>query len=386
VQLGMDDKIVIPYSRQHITKADIRAVARALEGERITQGKTLEEFERALAKKVGARYCVAFSSGTAALHGAYFAAGIGKGNEVIVPAITFAATANTALYLGAKPVFADVELATGLMSVKDAARKITRRTKAIVPVDYAGRPADLTACKALAKKHNIILIEDAAQSLGARYRGKPVGAQADMTMFSFHPVKSITTGEGGAVATNSKTFYERLRLFRTHGIIKESRLLAKKNAGGWHQEMHALGFNYRLTDIQAALGLSQLARLSKNVAKRRTLVRRYDALLSGVPGLILPQGDSRGNRSAWHLYTLRVSDARKRREVFDLLHAAGIGAQVHHIPVYLHPYYQRLGYKKGLCPNAEAFYARELSIPLHPTLTTKEQDSVVSALRKIMAS
>src|SRR3990167_859539 len=236
----------IPYSTQDINEADIRAVTRVLRSRWLTQGPAVERFENAVAKKVGAKFAVAFNSGTAALHAAYFAAGVKQGNEVIVPALTFAATANAALYLGATPVFADSDMRTGNMSIADARQKITKRTKAIVPVDYAGRPSDLRAFRALAKKHKLILIEDAAQALGAAYRGKPVGTQADMTMFSFHPVKSITTGEGGAIVTNNKNYYEFLRMFRTHGLTRDAKKLKDRTKAAWHQEMQVLGNNYRI--------------------------------------------------------------------------------------------------------------------------------------------
>lgn len=375
---------MIPYSTQDINEADITAVSKSLRSGWLTQGPAVEHFEKALAKKVGAKFAVAFNSGTAALHAAYFAAGIGKGDEVIVPSLTFAATANAALYLDAKPVFADSDMRTGNVTASSVRKLITKRTKAIVPVDYAGRPADLAAFRALAKKHKLVFIEDGAQSLGAAYRGKPVGAQADMTMFSFHPVKSITTGEGGVIVTDNATFQKRLRLFRSHGISKEVATFEHTGHGAWYQEMQELGFNYRMPEMSAALGESQLKRLGTFVSKRRAAANRYRKLLTDTPGLTLPPEERAHERSAWHLYPVHVP-VNRRDEIFAVLRAKGIGVQVHHLPTYLHPYYQKLGYKKGLCPRAEAFVSSEISIPLFPRITEKQQRFIASALRAALA-
>lgn len=374
---------MIPYSTQDISEADITAVTKVLRSGWLTQGPAIERFEKSIAKKAEVKFAVAFNSGTAALHAAYFAAGVGKGDEVLVPAITFAATGNAALYLGATPVFADIDPLTGNMDVNDAARKITQKTKVLVPVDYAGRPVDLAAFRALAKKHKLVLIEDGAQSLGASYRGKSVGSQADMTMFSFHPVKSITTGEGGVIVTNDEAYARALRLFRNHGITRDPHFV-KESEGPWHQEMHALGENYRITDIQAALGESQLKRLGSFIKKRATAARRYPKLLKNLP-LVLPPEDTKTVNSAWHLYPVHVAPD-KRRGVFEALRAAGIGVQVHYLPVYRHPYYQKLGYKKGLCPNAEKFYAGEISIPLFSKITLAQQKFVADTLKHILVS
>jgi len=379
---------MIPYSTQDINEADIKAVVAALRSGWLTQGPALERFEKAIAKYVGAKFSVAFNSGTAALHAAYFAAGVRKGDEVIVPALTFAATANAALYLGAAPVFADSDSDYGTMSVADARKKITKKTKAIVPVDYAGRPADLREFSALAKKHNLVFIEDAAQSLGASYRGKSVGSQADMTMFSFHPVKSITTGEGGIIVTNNETYAVALRLFRSHGISKDTKTFARKQHGAWYQEMQELGFNYRMPEMSAALGESQLKRLDSFITKRRAAAKRYDKLLKNVPNLILPPAERAYEKSAWHLYPVRLSSkiAHKRDEVFAKMREAGIGVQVHHVPVHRHLYYENMGYKKGLCPNTEAFVASEISIPLFPAITTAQQKYVAETLKSVLGS
>lgn len=376
----------IPYSTQSINEADIKAVVGVLRSGWLTQGPAVERFEKAVAKKVGAKFGVAFNSGTAALHAAYFAAGVRKGSEVIVPAVTFAATANAALYLGAKPIFVDSNLETGNMDGKKAAIKITKKTKAIVPVDYGGRPADLKEFHTLAKKHKLIFIEDAAQALGAKYRSKPVGTQADMTMFSFHPVKSITTGEGGVIVTNNPVFNTKLKLFRSHGISKDAKTFVKRFHGAWYQEMQALGFNYRMPEMSAALGESQLKRLDSFIAKRRAAAKRYDTLFRDVPNLILPPAEHTYEKSAWHLYPIRLAPAiaHKRDAVFAKLREAGVGVQVHHFPVHLHVYYQKLGYKKGLCPHAEAFVASEISIPLFPGITHKQQLYVVSSLKKAL--
>ena len=372
---------MIPYSTQDVNDADVRAVIKTLRSGWLTQGPGVEQFEKALAKAAGTTYAVALNSGTAALHAAYFAAGIKKGDEVLVPALTFAATGNAALYLGAKPVFADIDQRTGNMSVADARKKITKKTKAIVPVDYAGRPADLAAFKKLARKHKLVFISDAAQSLGATYKGKPAGCIADMSIYSFHPVKSITTGEGGAVVTDNPEYARLVKLFRTHGITKDAAYLKNKKEGGWYMEQHSLGFNYRMPDINASLGASQLKRLKSFITKRAAAARHYDTLLKNIPSLMLPAQDSVTNRSAWHLYPVRV-DAKKRRAVFDYLRSRGIGVQVHHIPVHTHPHYQKLGYKKGSCPNAERFYATAISIPLFPRITLRQQQYIARELKK----
>ena len=378
---------MIPYSTQDVSEADVRAVARVLRSGWITQGPAIVAFEKAIAKEVGARFAVAFNSGTSALHAAYFAAGVGKGDEVIVPALTFAATANAALYLGAKPVFADVDPLTGNIDSKDAAKKVTAKTKALVAVDYAGRPAALRECRALARAHRLVFIEDGAQSLGARYAGKLVGTHADMTMFSFHPVKSITTGEGGVIVTNNKKFDTALRLFRSHGISKDTNTFARKGHGAWYQEMQELGFNYRMPEMSAALGESQLKRLGFFITKRRVAAKRYRRLLAKVPNLILPPAERAHEKSAWHLYPVRLSPqvAHKRDEVFATMRKAGIGVQVHYVPVHLHLFYEKLGYKKGLCPNTEAFVASEISIPLFPNITQKQQKFIADTLKRILA-
>lgn len=373
----------IPYSCQTIGSDDIRAVVKVLRSAFITQGPKVPEFEDALARACGARYVVAFSSGTTALHAAYAVADITRGDEVITTSLTFAATANMLLAQGAIPVFADIDPITGNLDPGEVQKKITKKTKAIVAVDYAGLPADLNAFRKLAKKHNLIFIEDAAHALGATYERRPVGTYADMTMFSFHPVKSITTGEGGAIATSNKAYYESLKMFRSHGLTKDPQKLKHRDLPAWHQEVQTLGFNYRLTDMQAALGVSQMKKLDRFIEKRRTAARRYFSLLADVSGIKLPPRSGLDN-SAWHLFVIRV-DAHIRDRVFSALRAQGIGVQVHYFPVYRHPYYESLGYRAGLCPKAEAFSSSAISIPLYPTITVQEQKKVVQALLATLA-
>ncbi|MDP2676850.1 MAG: UDP-4-amino-4,6-dideoxy-N-acetyl-beta-L-altrosamine transaminase [bacterium] len=380
---------MIPYSHQVIGEDDLRAVAKALRSDWLTQGPEVLRFEKALAKYSGARYAVAFSHGTAALHAAFFAAGLKRGDEFITTPLTFAATANAGVWQGAKPIFADVEWDTGNINPHEVEKKISNlprsrrgKLKAIVAVDYSGVPVRLDEFKKMAHKHNLIFIEDAAHALGATYKGKKIGALADMTMFSFHPVKSITTGEGGAILTNNKEWYEKMLLFRNHGITKNPKLLKKKNQGKWYYEMQALGLNYRMTDMQASLGFSQLKKLTKFISARRVVAKRYMQAFRNEKNIILPYEASYG-RSAWHLFPIRLVNPKKRPFVFKKLQEAGIGAQVHYIPVYLHPYYKKLGYKKGLCPNAERFYASEISIPIFPSLSIKEQNYIIKKIKEL---
>ncbi len=371
---------MIPYSRQEIDTADIKAVMRVLKERIITRGPLIRTFEEALAKEVGAKYAVAFTSGTAALQGAYFAAGVGKGDEVITSPLTFASTANAALWAGAKIVFADID-ESGNIDPRAVAKKITKRTRAIAPVDYGGRPADSIALRTLTRKHGLVLIEDAVHALGGSLDGKKIGSIADLSTFSFHPVKPLTMGEGGAVTTNSKEFYGHLLRFRNHGMTRDRALFEMKDAPPWHYEMLELGINSWITDFQAALGISQLKKLDRFTQARRVAAERYQKLLVGIDGLILPNPDTKESQSAWHLYPVRVP-VNKRRALFEALIAADIGVQVHYIPVYLHPYYKKLGYKKGLCPRAEAFYESELSLPLFPSITVAEQKHIVTVLKR----
>ncbi len=377
---------MIPYGHQSINKKDVAAVAKVLESDWLTQGPDITAFEEALAKYCGVKYAVCFSSGTAALHGAYFAAGLGVGDEFITTPLTFVATANAGLYLGARPVFADVD-DNGNLDIEEAKKKITAKTKMIVPVDFAGNPVAIDQFMKLAKERGLVVVLDACHSLGAEFKNRKIGASAHMSVFSFHPVKSITTGEGGAVLTNDKSYYEKLKTFRTHGITK---------LDDWNYEMRELGFNYRMTDIQAALGASQLKRLDKFIAKRRKIVEIYKAGFSAEGGsssgghglgeyLELPK-ESSGGKSSWHLYPIRLKGAliAKKLGIFRALRQAGIGVQVHYIPVYLQPYYQKLGYKKGSCPKAEQYYEAEISLPIYPDLKKEDQEFVIKKFKEII--
>jgi UDP-4-amino-4,6-dideoxy-N-acetyl-beta-L-altrosamine transaminase len=372
----------MPYSCQQIDEADIEAVARVLRSAFLTTGPAVEAFEEALATRCKARFAVTFSSGTAALHGAYAAAGVGQGDTIVTTPITYAATGNAALLLGARPVFADVDPATSNLDAAAAEAAIGERTKALVPVDYAGRPADLAAFRDIADRHDLVFVQDAAHSLGARYAGAPVGAQADLTILSFHPVKAITTGEGGAVLTDDEDRRDHLRRFRSHGMERDKARFEGPVLGAWQQEMQILGLNYRLTDIQCALGLSQLGKLDGFLARRRQIAAHYGEALSGVAGIDLPPPSE---DSAWHLYPVRfhVERPEAKAPLFDALRARGLGVQVHYPPVYLHPHYARLGYAPGACPVAERFAVGEISIPLYPGMSDADVERVVDAVRTV---
>lgn len=361
----------LPYGRQTIEDDDIKAVVDALTSDWLTTGPRVSSFEQAVCDITGASYGVAVNSGTAALHAAVHALGLSAGDEVIVPAMTFAATSNSVLYCGATPVFADVYPHNLLIDIESAASKITAKTKAIIAVDYAGQPCDWNALRALAKEHDLFLIADACHALGAMYEDAYVGTLADVTIFSFHPVKHITTGEGGMAVTNSKELADVMRAFRSHGITTDAR--QREEEGAWFYQMTELGFNYRITDIQCALGISQLAKLEGWVAKRNELAAMYDAKLADIKATPLVTVDS--VRNAYHLYVVRVDD---RDAVFKQMRAQGIGANVHYIPVYLHPYYQQLGYERGLCPQAEEAYRQIISLPMWPGMDESDVDRVVA--------
>jgi perosamine synthetase len=379
----------IPYATQWIDEDDILAVAGALRSSNLTQGPLVEEFEKSIAQYCGAKYAVAVNSGTSALHMACLAAGISAGDEVITTPNTFVASANCILYCDGKPVFADIDAETALIDPIDVRRKITNKTKAIIPVHFAGQPADMEEIGKIAKENDLKIIEDAAHAIGARYRLKNsedwinVGScfHSDMTVISFHAVKHITTGEGGMVLTNDQDLYEKLMLFRSHGITRNIKYM-KETEGPWYYEMHQLGFNYRLTDIQCALGVSQLKKLDKYIARRKEVARMYDKAFSDIDGLDFIK-EKEGFDSSRHLYVILVEN---RKNVFNrLMTEANIGVNVHYIPVYFHPYYRQLVYERGLCPIAEEYYSRSISIPMFPKLTNDEVEYVIGSIEKVVA-
>ena len=397
---------LIPYGRQSIDESDIAAVASVLRGDWLTQGPNVDEFERRFAERVSARYAIAVNSGTAALHAAMHALGIGPGDEVIVPPITFTATANSVVFCGGTPVFADVDPSSGLIDPDQVEGLVTAKTRAIIAVDYAGCPCDYDRLETIANRHGLALVADACHALGAWTGGRPVGARARLNCFSFHPVKHIATGEGGMTTTDDERLAATMRDFRTHGITRSAdRLLglgggqgALAERGPWYYEMQVLGFNYRISDLNCALGSSQLVRLKSFVERRRAIAAAYHESLGGVPGLALPDSDvARGVPAAaaqpghaFHLYPVRIDFAglgRTRTQVMSDLRERGVGSQVHYIPVHLQPYYrQRFGHRPGTHPGAEAFYARELSLPMFPAMSDDDVRTVASAVREVLAS
>lgn len=376
---------LLPYGRQCVEESDIQAVVDVLRSDWLTTGPKVPQFEEAFAARVGAAEAVSFSSGTAALHAAAFAAGLKSCDEAITTPLTFAATANCILYQGATPIFADVSNDTLNLDPVEVEAKISPNTRAIIPVDYAGHPADLAAIVDIAQKHGMIVIEDACHALGAEFRGKRVGSLADMTVFSFHPVKHITTGEGGMVTTNDPGFAETLRRFRNHGISSDAR--QRQSAGQWHYEMVLLGFNYRLPDIACVLGLEQLDRLDANLARRRSIAARYGAAFREIPGVIAPSVRADVN-PAWHLYPIRLDLPKlnaDRTQIFRALRAENIGVNVHYIPVHYHPYYrQRFGSRTGQFPVAESAYDRLISLPMFHAMTDQDVEDVIAAVRKVV--
>ena len=377
----------LPYGRQSIEESDIQAVVDVLRSDWLTTGPKVAEFEEALGARVGAAHAVSFSSGTAALHAAAFAAGLEPGDEAIVTPLTFAATANCVLYQGATPVFADVCSDTLNLDPERVGEKITAKTRAILSVDYAGHPADLKPILELARKNDAIVIEDACHALGAEYNQRKIGSIADMTVFSFHPVKHITTGEGGMVTTNNPQFAEALRRFRNHGISSEAR--QRQSAGQWHYEMVLLGFNYRLPDFACALGIEQLKRLDANLERRREVAACYSKAFAEIPGVIAPTVRPEVN-PAWHLYPIRLDLAKltaDRAQVFRALRAENIGVNVHYIPVHLHPYYRdRFGYVGGEFPVAEDAYSRLISLPMFHAMSDQDVSDVIVAVAKVLSS
>ena len=380
-------KTLLPYGRQSIGEDDIQAVTEVLRSDWLTTGPKIAEFEDAFASWVGAKYAVSFSSGTAALHGAAFAAGLGAGDEAITSPMTFAATANCILYQGATPVFADVSADTLNLDPEEAKKRVTSRTRVIVPVAYAGHPAEMDAIRQLAITHGLTVIEDACHALGAEYHARRTGSTADMTVFSFHPVKHLTTGEGGMVTTDRVDFAESLRRFRNHGITSDAR--QRQSEGQWFYEMTALGFNYRLTDLASALGLSQLSKLDDNLSRRREIARRYNHALRELDAIMLPAVRDEIN-PAWHLYPIRLNLEKltaDRPKVFRALRAENIGVNVHYIPVHLHPYYRnRFGYRGGEFPVAENAYERLISLPMFHGMSDQDVEDVIAAIRKVTSA
>jgi perosamine synthetase len=375
---------LLPYGRQLIGDDDIAAVTAALRGSFLTTGPAVAEFEARVAARVGARHAVAVSSGTAALHAAMFAAGVGAGDEVVTTPLTFVGTANAALYLGARPVFADIHADTLNLDVARVEAVLTPRTRVLAPVDFAGQPCELAALRVLARARGLLVVEDAAHALGAEVSGRPVGALSDLTIFSLHPVKHVTTGEGGVVTTDDAELARRLRRFRNHGIATES--ADRQASGALWSPMVDLGFNYRLTDIQCALGLSQLPKLEQFLAAREAIAERYLVALKDLPGLTVPRVAPEV-RHAWHIFPVLVEPARLRvgrDEVFAALRAEGIGVTLHYVPAYWHPYYERLGYARGLCPIAEDATSRLLSLPIFPGMSDADVEDVVAALWKVL--
>ena len=376
----------IGYGHQYIDDNDIQAVVDVLKSDYLTCGPKIEEAENKLCEITGAKHAVLIANGTAALHAMCFAAGIGSGDEVITTPITFAASANCALYCGAKPVFADIDPETYNIDPDSIEKCITGKTKAVVAVDFTGQAVEVKRIRKICDKHKLIFIEDAAHSLGTKYNGVPVGSLADMTEFSFHPVKTCTAGEGGAITTNDDDLYKRLILFRTHGITRDQSLMDKESEGGWYYQQVALGYNYRMTDIQAALLSSQLDKLDMFAKRRKELVKRYDEAFKLIPEITVQKEISESD-TVRHLYILQFNLEMLncgRREIFDALQAEGVGVNVHYIPTYTFPYYQSLGYKMGICPNAERLYERIVSIPLYYSLTDEQQDKVIEAVKKVV--
>jgi len=375
------------YGKQWIDESDMEAVVETLSSDFLTCGPKIKELEKKLCEYTGASYAVACSNGTAALHMACMAAGIGPGDEVITTPLTFAASANCVLYCGARPVFADVNPETYNISPDSVRKCITKNTKAIIAVDFTGQVVEAEEIRKICDEYNLIFIEDAAHSIGSKYKENYVGNIADMTTFSFHPVKTVTAGEGGAVLTNNKEFYQKLVLAHTHGITHEEELMEEApHEGPWYYEQISLGYNYRMTDFQAALLMSQMKKLEMFKELRRSIVNKYNAAFSQVPEVII-QKEIEESDTCRHLYILQLNLEKlkcTRRQFFDAMSAENIQCQIHYVPVYWFPYYKHLGYEKGLCPNAEKIYSGIISLPLYPKMSEKDVDDVIAAVRKII--
>lgn len=373
------------YGHQYIDDADIQAVVEVMKSDYLTCGPKIQELEQKLCKITGAKYAVVCSNGTAALHMACLAAGVAPKDEVITTPITFAASANCALYCGATPVFADINEETYNIDPACIEALTTEKTKAVVAVDYTGQSAELDRILAHCRKHNIVLIEDGAHVIGTSYNGKKNGSIADMTTFSFHPVKTVTGGEGGAVLTNNKEYYEKLLLFRAHGITRDASLMEHEPDGPWYYEQIMLGWNYRMTDMQAALIISQLDKLPLFSERRKEIVKAYNEAFSQLSQLFvqkeIPQSDT-----TRHLYILRIRPDKlriDRKQFFEALAAENICCNVHYIPTYYFPYYEKLGYKRGICPKAEKLYEEEISLPLYYGMTDQDVTDVINAVTRI---
>jgi perosamine synthetase len=376
----------LPYGRQQIDEEDIHAVVNVLRSDYLTTGPVIQQFEEEMAKYTGSKYAVSFSNGTAALHAACFAAGISAGDEVITTPMTFAATANSVLYQGGKPIFVDIDPDTYNLDPALIKQKITKKTKAIIPVHFTGQPAEMDVILEIARDHNLIVIEDAAHALGATYKDRKIGSIGDMTMFSFHPVKHITSGEGGMITTSREDLYNKLLQFRTHGITRES-VEMYENHGPWYYEMQFLGFNYRITDIQSALGLSQLKKVNQFIEKRKSLVQLYQKELQKIGELQLPY-QLPHVESSWHILVVKLNLEKLnggRKEIFEALQKENIGVNVHYLPVHLHPFYRSLGYRRGTCPIAENCYEEFITLPLYPGMNEQDVMDVVAAVKKVMS-
>ncbi len=376
--------MVIPYGKHYIDDDDIDAVVSALKEDYIATGPGIDKFEKAFAEYVGTKYAVAVSSGTAALHACSYAIGIQKGDEVITTPMTFVATASCVMMCGGTPVFVDIDENTYNIDPNEIEKKITSKTKAIIPVHFTGQPCDMKRIYDIARKHDLKVIEDAAHAHGADYYGGKIGdcKYSDLTAFSFHPVKLMTTCEGGMVTTNNEELYHRIKLFRAYCSTKDLELFKDKTDGPWHYEVQGLGYNYRLSDVMSALGNSQLHKLDRFVAKRKMIAQRYNDELKNVRGIVLPY-QAEGCNSSWHLYTIQVENER-RKEVYGKMREKNIGVDVHYLPVYRHPYFQENGYQKVYCPKAEKLYNRILSIPIYYGLTEQQQDYVIKIIKEIL--
>ncbi|MEE8470896.1 MAG: UDP-4-amino-4,6-dideoxy-N-acetyl-beta-L-altrosamine transaminase [Dehalococcoidia bacterium] len=395
--IGMKEKLAIeggdpvrsdflPYGRQWVDADDIDAVVKVLETDWITTGPKVGEFEERVAQYCGARYAVAVSSGTAALHAACLVAGISRGDEAITTPITFAATANAVVYCGGKPVLADIRDDTLNIDPEEIKKRLSPKTKAILPVDFGGHPADLDEIRAIAAERGLIVIEDAAHALGAEYKGHKIGSLSDMTVFSFHPVKHVTTGEGGMILTNSKEFYEKLRILRHHGMVRDNGE-SSQDKDPWYYEIDSLGYNYRLTDFQCALGLSQMKKLDRFVQRRREIADKYGQAFAEIEELVTPT-ENEGVKNAYHIFVIQVKTEllnANRGEILKALRAENIGASVHYVPVHLHPYYRReLGHRAGDYPRAERYYERAITLPIFPRMTDRDVEDVITAVNKVM--